>query len=152
MVYIMIVLAICGVDLAIKYWIENKRTFSDKTELLKGAIVIEKSHNKGACMNFMEKRPNYVLGVTGIMLGILIACFALVIPKKRKSLFKVATAFIVGGASGNFFDRMHRGYVVDYLNFPKIKKIKNIDFNISDIFIFIGSVIVLLLELFTKDN
>ncbi|MBR3771078.1 MAG: signal peptidase II [Clostridium sp.] len=152
MVYIIVVLAICGVDLGIKYWIEKKKTSNDKTELLKGAVVIEKSHNNGACMNFMEKRPNYVLGITGVLLGILISMFALVLPKKRKSLFKLGMAFMLGGALGNFFDRMHRGYVVDYLNFPKIKKLKRIDFNVSDLFIFIGSILMFLVEIFTKDN
>ncbi|SET23517.1 signal peptidase II [[Clostridium] polysaccharolyticum] len=152
MIFILIALGICGIDLSIKYWIESRRTFSDKTELLKGNVVIEKSHNNGVCLNFMEKRPNYVLGITGIILGILICFFAILLPKKRKYFWKLAVSFMAGGASGNFFDRMHRGYVVDYLNFPKIKKMKQIDFNLSDLFLIAGSALAFIISLFTKES
>lgn len=152
MIFILIATAICVADLVIKHWIEHKRSFQDRTTLFGGAIVIEKSHNKGACLNLMDKRPNYVLGITGITLGILISFFALLIPKQRRTLMKLAVSFLVGGAAGNFLDRMNRGYVVDYLNFPKVKKLKNIDFNVSDLFIISGSIIILIISLFTKER
>ena len=67
MIFILIAVGICVADLLIKYWVEKKRTFADKSSILGGNIVIEKSHNKGACLNFMDKRPNYVLGITGVI-------------------------------------------------------------------------------------
>lgn len=152
MVYVVIALLICVSDLGIKHWIEKKRSNTDKSSHFGGKIVIEKSHNKGACLNLMDKKPGYVLGASGIILGIILGFFAMVLPKKRKRLLKLALSFIVGGSAGNVLDRMHRGYVVDYLNFPKIKKIKNIDFNISDLFIFIGGFLLLLINLFTKEK
>ncbi len=151
MIFIILATAICIGDLAVKYWIENKRTFKDRTELFGGNIVIEKSHNRGACLNFLEKRPNYVLGLTGIVFGILLCFFAFLLPKQRQGLMKLATSFLVGGAAGNVFDRMHRGYVVDYLNFPKVKKMKHVDFNLSDLFLITGGVISLVVSMFTKE-
>lgn len=152
MIFIFIAVTICVSDLIMKYWIETKRNDQDKTSFLGGKIVIEKSHNKGACLNFMEKRPNYVLGITGVVLGIFLCIFALVIPKQRHTMMKTALSFLAGGAAGNFLDRMHRGYVVDYLNFPKIKRLKNIDFNISDLFLITGSFFMILVSLFTRDG
>lgn len=151
MVYILIAVGICVADLVIKYWIEGKRTFSDKSSFLGGNVVIEKSHNEGACLNFMEKSPNYVLGITGVVLGILLCFFGLLLPRKRHRMLKLASSFLVGGAAGNFFDRMHRGYVVDYLNFPKVKKLKRIDFNLSDLFLFAGGIMMLVVSVFSDE-
>ena len=152
MVYVMIAIAICGCDLGIKYWIEKKRKFSDKSSLLEGNVVIEKSHNAGAFMNFMDKKPNVILGISGVVFGIMLGIFGLLLPKKRKRLLKLALSLLIGGSAGNFFDRLHRGYVVDYLNFPKMKKIKNVDFNISDLFIFAGGFLFLIGSLFSKEK
>ena len=152
MIFILIAVGICVADLLIKYWVEKKRTFADKSSILGGNIVIEKSHNKGACLNFMDKRPNYVLGITGVIFGILLCFFGYLLPKQKQGLMKLATSFLVGGVAGNFIDRMHRGYVVDYLNFPKIKRLKNIDFNISDMFLIVGGIIILLISLFSKEK
>lgn len=152
MIFIVIASGICVADLLIKYWVEKKRTFADKTSILGGNIVIEKSHNKGACLNFMDKRPNYVLGITGVIFGILICFFGFLLSKPKQILMKLSASFLVGGAAGNFLDRMHRGYVVDYINFPKIKKLKEIDFNISDIFLIAGGFLMLIISFIYKDN
>ena len=60
---------------------------------------------------------------------------------------------ILGGAFGNFFDRLGRGYVVDYLSFPKAnpKVIRKYVYNLADLLIFVGSGILLIRELFVKD-
>ena len=152
MIFIVIASGICVADLLIKYWVEKKRTFADKTSILGGHIVIEKSHNKGACLNFMDKRPNYVLGITGVIFGILLCFFGFLLSKPKQGLAKLGTSFLVGGAAGNFIDRMHRGYVVDYLNFPKIKRLKDIDFNISDLFLIVGGFLILLISFVYKEK
>lgn len=151
MFYILLAMSICATDLFIKYWIETKRTFKDKTYCLGGNVLIEKSHNQGACLNFMEKKPNYVLGVSGIVFGVLLCFFAILLSRKGHRVTKLATSFLAGGAAGNFFDRMHRGYVVDYLNFPKVKKLAHIDFNFSDLFLSVGGAILLIASIFSKD-
>lgn len=152
MIFVMIAMVICGCDLGIKYWIEKKRKFSDKRALLGGKVVIEKSHNAGAFMNFMDKKPNVILAISGVVFGIMLGIFALILPKKRDRVLKLALSFLIGGSAGNFFDRLHRGYVVDYLNFPKVKRIKNIDFNLSDLFIFLGGFLFFIGHLFSKEK
>lgn len=152
MIFVIIALLICGSDLAMKYVIEHKRKSSEKSELFDGKVVIEKSHNKGVFLNALEDKPNVVIAMSGVVIGIMIGIFSFILPKKRQYLTKLALSFCIGGAAGNFLDRFHRGYVVDYLNFPKIKKIKNIDFNISDLFIFTGSILLLLISIFKKEK
>ena len=51
----------------------------------------------------------------------------------------------MGGAFSNAYDRLKRGYVVDYVSFDiGSKRLKNIVFNVSDFFIMIGALITAL--------
>ena len=60
---------------------------------------------------------------------------------------KLSMSFLVAGGWNNLYDRMKKGYVVDYFSFnTKIKKLKAIVFNLSDFFIFIGSFLLLISE------
>jgi signal peptidase II len=63
----------------------------------------------------------------------------LLLPQKGKKLLKLGAAFMLGGAASNVYDRVKRGFVVDYFSFSFFNKVV---FNISDFFIFIGSIIV----------
>ncbi len=55
-------------------------------------------------------------------------------------LIKLGLSFVVGGAFSNVYDRLVRRYVVDYFSFNvKWERLRRIVFNISDLFIFLGS-------------
>ncbi|HOJ87514.1 MAG TPA: signal peptidase II [Pseudothermotoga sp.] len=59
---------------------------------------------------------------------------------KSSKLARVGLQMIVGGAIGNIVDRFRLGYVVDFINlryFPAI-------FNIADLFITFGAILILL--------
>ena len=62
-------------------------------------------------------------------------------------MLKFGLSLLLGGAFSNTYDRLRRGYVVDYfrLNVPA-KRIWNLIFNISDFCIVIGAVLVVLGE------
>ena len=64
-----------------------------------------------------------------------------------KGMLKFGLSLLLGGAFSNTYDRLRRGYVVDYfrLNVPA-KRIWNLIFNISDFCIVIGAVLVVLGE------
>ena len=59
--------------------------------------------------------------------------------------FKIAIGLLLGGAIGNIFDRIYRGYVVDFLDFI-IWPV----FNLADSFIFISLVIFSFILFFDK--
>ena len=82
--------------------------------------------------------PMVVLsGVAGI--------FFWVYPKKGYGAEKLGTSLVLGGGLSNLYDRMKKGYVVDYFSI-RLGKLKKIVFNLGDIFIFLGAVILLLAE------
>lgn len=147
MFYILIAAGIFFGDDFIKKYIEENKEFGKDETICNGNIIINKHHNKGAMLNFMDKNPNAVLLVSGAFLGIMLLLFALILPKRNNRLLKLGMSFLVGGALSNVYDRAKRGYVVDYFSFKPLKKVI---FNISDIFIFIGSFFVVLASVFYK--
>ena len=55
---------------------------------------------------------------------------------------KLAFTLVLAGGASNLFDRMTRGYVVDYFSI-QWKALKKVVFNLGDIFIFAGSVLLI---------
>jgi len=148
MVFIVIALAIFITDVKIKKYIEEKKEMHKKEDILNGNITIERYHNKGAMLNFMQNDAGIVKCLSASLLGIIFFIFAALLPKKGNTFLKFGLALVLGGALSNVYDRFKRGYVVDYFSFKFLKKIV---FNISDIFIFIGSFLIAVLAIFKKD-
>ena len=58
---------------------------------------------------------------------------------------KIGIAIILGGAISNLYDRLVRRYVVDYFSI-QCGKLKEVVFNLGDIFVFLGSGILFTAE------
>lgn len=149
MIYIVIALAIFTAEVKIKNYIEKNKEMHKKEEILNGNIIIERYHNKGAMLNFMEKDVRIVKTVAAALLGIILLIFGALLPKKGNYLMKFAMSLILGGALSNVYDRFSRGYVVDYFSFKWLKKIV---FNISDICIFTGAALIAIISMFKEDK
>ncbi|BCK01202.1 signal peptidase II [Anaerocolumna chitinilytica] len=147
MFYFILIAGIFLTEWKIKNYIEKNKEMHKKEEILGGNIVIERYHNKGAMLNFLENDVKVVKTISCTLLGVALLMFLLLLPKKGDKLLKFAMALILGGALSNVADRFTRGYVVDYFSFKFLKKIV---FNISDICIFIGSGLVVIRSLFKK--
>ena len=63
---------------------------------------------------------------------------AALLPQKGKKVQKLGIAMILGGALSNLYDRLVRRYVVDYFSI-QCGKLKEVVFNLGDIFVFLGS-------------
>lgn len=139
MIYLLIVASIFTGDLLLKNYIEKNKKLGKQEKILKDKIIITKYHNQGAFLNLLEKKRELLLLMSGILLGMLSLGMIFVLPQKGKRLLKLGLSFMLGGASSNVYDRVKRGYVVDYYSFSFFDKVV---YNISDMFIFIGSIIV----------
>lgn len=148
MIYILLVLAIFLTENKIKQYIEDNKVMHKSEKILNGNIILERYHNKGAMLNFMQDNVKIVKIICSTLLGILLVVFASILPKKGEHLLKFGLSLVLGGAFSNVYDRYKRGYVVDYFSFKFLKKIV---FNISDICIFFGSFLITLYSLFKKD-
>lgn len=148
MFYIALILIIFFLDLKVKEYIEENKEMHKSEEILNGKIILERYHNKGAMLNFLEHNVQLVKIISLSLFGILLLFFAFLLPKKDNRILKLALSLILGGALSNIYDRVKKGYVVDYFSFKFLKKVV---FNISDICIFIGSFIIALLSFFKNE-
>ncbi len=148
MIFLILAVTIFITDYFIKDYIEKNKKLQEEETILNGKIIITKYHNKGAILNFLENKKEAVVSISGILFGMILMFFVILLPQRRKEVLKFAMACILGGAASNLYDRVKRGYVVDYFSFSFLKKVI---FNISDLFIFLGCFLVLAISVFKGD-
>lgn len=140
MFFIGIIIVIVAVESVIKQVREQNGKKGERKPVLGGRLYLTRYHNYGAFLNLGQKRPELVKGIS---LGLCLACtvlFILTLGTRGKILLKTGLSILLGGAFSNTYDRMVRGYVVDYFGFNvKNDKFRNVVFNISDFCIMLGA-------------
>lgn len=143
--YVIIITAICIAEHFIKRYVV--RNVKPGTKILKGNVTVQQHHNKGMAFNFLEKQVHLVKIITGTLIGLLLVLLGWLLGQKHRFLYKLGLSLILGGALSNFIDRMKNGDVLDYFSFNKGKKLKNIVFNMADLSVFLGAIMVAVAEL-----
>lgn len=142
MVYAAIVAGLFAGDYFLKEQVEKKLDMEDRKEICNGKIVIRKYYNKGAAMNFMEKSPKALRTVCGAFLLILGIIWYLLLRNKKNPVLLLGISLVLGGGASNLYDRIAKGHVVDYFSFrTPWKWLNRVVFNLSDLFIFLGSIL-----------
>lgn len=145
MIFISIIIAIAAAEAVIKQVREQNGVSGEKKPFLKGKLYLTKYHNYGAFLNLGQKRPEFVKGLSAGLCLICTIVFVFSMGTKGKTLLKTGLSILLGGAYSNTYDRLVRGYVVDYFGFQvKNERLGNIVFNISDFCIMIGAFISVL--------
>ena len=106
--------------------------------------------NTGIGFGFLSSDSNLVYNSITAIIGTVIA-YIIYLAIKSKIIEKISFSLIIGGALGNFYDRLHYFAVPDfidvhYLNFHWFT------FNLADIFISLGIIILISKELFTSNE
>ena len=70
---------------------------------------------------------------------------------KSKGIYSYLLAIIIGGSLGNLFDRLYYFAVPDFIDFH-IGNYHWFIFNVADIFITVGIIGIIIIELFKKEN
>ena len=126
-------------DLACKKQIEDQadETFPRELDGTKGMVKLYKNHNPGFSFGFL-KGSKAVETVPLCMTSGLAGVWVYLMGQKGRLLEKLAVTMALAGGASNLYDRTKRGYVVDYLN-VQWKSLKKVVFNLGDIFILLGS-------------
>jgi signal peptidase II len=151
MLYILIIAAIVLLEYKVKQQVEQKLQLGDRKEILQGKIILKKQYNRGMFLNFMEDKVEIVKKASIILLGVLLLIFTFMIPRRHNKLLKLGLSLCLGGGISNISDRMKRGYVVDYFSF-NCKGLRTIVFNLGDMFILLGSLIILIVSGFKGES
>ena len=70
---------------------------------------------------------------------------------KAKNIEKFGFCLIIGGSFGNIFDRFYYSSVIDFIDFH-IGNFHWFIFNVADIFITIGVLVLIMFEFFKKNE
>ena len=106
--------------------------------------------NAGVGFGMLSLEANIIYHIVTIIIAIinLILIYLLI---KTKTFQFYMIAFVVGGALGNLFDRIYYNAVPDFIDLH-IEKFHWFTFNVADIFITIGIVGLIFVEIFKKDK
>jgi len=136
---LLIAAVIFGADQGMKYFVEKHVKEGREQGFFRQRGILRKVHNRGMMMNYLEQHPLLVQLASVFALGILLIWQSLTLKKPGHVGKKLGTAFMTGGALSNTFDRVKRGYVVDYIAVKtKHKKFTDLTFNVGDFAIFAG--------------
>lgn len=148
MIYLIIFLLV-ALDQITKYLSIQHLKGEGSVSFLPGFIELKYTENTGAAFSILEGQTFFFVLIT---IAVLIFIFFMIKTKKVKHITgKVASIIIISGAIGNLIDRILHGFVVDMFNFTFMNFAI---FNVADIYITIGGMIlcVYILFYYDKDN
>lgn len=123
---------------------EEKLAPGETVNLAGEKLQLRKTVNRGFAMNTFESKRKLVVGVSAVIFAMCAFMYCLSLCRPSLKHLRIGLGLLLGGAAGNTYDRLCKGYVVDFIYTPLFKKII---FNLSDIFIVVGALITLLGEL-----
>lgn len=107
----------------------------------KGLVTLITAKNEGATLGLLRNRKKLLITLVMLMMVLIVYYFVISFRAGYPSEVKLGIALVIGGAAGNLIDRVKFQYVRDFFSF-NFKK--SPIFNIADMFIFVGAVIVVL--------
>ena len=124
--------------------------FSDSTYFINDFLNITLNWNRGIAFGLLSFNATTVYHLISILI-LTIIIYLIYLMVKSDSLGKIIFALIIGGAVGNLFDRFTYFAVADFIDFH-IESYHWFTFNLADIFISIGIFLMIIKELFYKQN
>ena len=104
--------------------------------------------NKGIAFGLLSFDQDFLYNIITFVI-FLITILIFWFSQKTKGLEKIGFLIIVGGSSGNIFDRIYYSAVADFIDIS-INNFHWFIFNVADIFISIGVITLIMLEIFFK--
>lgn len=131
--YYVIALLVFFADRITKWLVVTYMEFGQSIPLWEGVFHLTSHRNRGAAFGILQNQRGFFIVITiAIIVGII---WYLWKTHRESKLVPLALALILGGAVGNFYDRVLTGEVVDFFDFTLI----NFPiFNIADSAIVIG--------------
>lgn len=147
MIYIGIAAAIIGAALGIRKCVERTRKENESTCGKRGFLIFRRHHNKGFALGKGSRLPWLVKGVSVGACVLVCIIFCVVLTKRGKTGLKIGLALLTGGAVSNMYERLTKGYVVDYVSFNSpFAKMRSVVYNLADFCIFSGAILTVISE------
>ncbi len=146
--FVLICTVLISLDQVTKYMAVNALS-NNNVDIIRDFFSFELVHNYGAAFGILQNKRVFFCILT-IIFCIVMEYIYFKLPQKGYIPAKAVVIGIFCGACGNLIDRIHNGYVVDFIafdfgsySFPR--------FNMADIYITISSFAAIILLLFVYD-
>ncbi|NGQ93762.1 lipoprotein signal peptidase [Brevibacillus sp. SYP-B805] len=139
MIYYLIALVVVVLDQFTKYLIVHNMEQGESIPLIPDVFHLTSHRNLGAAFGILQnQRLVFIIITLAVVAGIVVSLVRIGRTQPRVSL---ALSLVLGGAVGNFIDRVTTGEVVDFLDFTLIHFPI---FNVADVAITVGVGLLLL--------
>lgn len=138
-------------DQITKFYIQNEFSLGESISVIYGFFDITFAQNFGAAFGFLANFHPTFRGMILYTTPVVATFFILYMIHNEKHTMNysiIALSSILGGALGNFFDRVRLGFVVDFLDFHLNRAYTWPTFNIADIAIVMGVSVLLFVNLY----
>ena len=147
--FIIIILAF-GLDRLSKKYVISLIEKSQSELFINDYLNITLNWNRGIAFGLLSFNATTIYHLISLLiLSIIIYLIYLMVVSEKFA--KIILALIIGGAIGNLYDRLTYFAVPDFIDFH-IKSFHWFTFNIADIFISIGILLMIFKEFFLKQN
>lgn len=141
MIYYIIAFIAFLVDQGTKYLIATRMELREQIPVIGDFFLITSHRNRGAAFGILQDQRWFFIVITTIVVIAIIWYLQKVMHSNNK-LLPLALSLVLGGAVGNFIDRMLAGEVVDFLQFNFGSYTFPI-FNVADSCIVVGVALII---------
>ena len=146
-----LVLFIFLIDRISKLYVIHKDKINFNSEIYSSKFLnIHLIWNEGVAFGLFSFNEDYLYNFLTILILIVII-FIIFMIRKSDLLRKYALLLVLGGALGNFFDRLIYKAVPDFIDFH-VGNFHWFIFNVADIFITFGILFMIIIELTSKNK
>lgn len=149
MIYTIIAAVLIVADYITKLWAERVLTKISSIPLIENVFHLTYVENRGIAFGMFSGGRVVFIAVSIIVMAVLLI-IVFKTPKDTRTVWlKGGTSLVIAGAIGNLIERLVKGYVVDFFDF---RLINFPVFNVADIAVCVGVVMLLIHFLFAEDS
>lgn len=136
-------------DQATKYLAKTRLMNEISIDLIQGYFSLTYVENRGAAFGIFRDKRFILIGLTSAIIIFMI--YYLIKNKDMGKWLRISFVLIIGGAIGNLIDRIALGYVVDFFHFYIHDVFDYPVFNVADISVVCGTILLAINLLFSKE-
>jgi len=137
-----IALFIFFLDQSTKLFITKNLCLHQSLPVIKNIFYITLVYNKGAAFGILKGHVYLFIFTSVLAVSLIVSDLIKHNKHKIFSIYNLSLALILGGAAGNFVDRVFLGHVIDFLDFRIWQGFNWPVFNIADSAITVGAVLL----------
>ncbi len=140
------------IDQWTKWLAETKLTFHDPVPVIEPFLNWTLAYNYGAAFSFLADAggwQKWFFSGLALLMSLVLIVYLIKAPRKA-TLLSFGLALVLGGAVGNLIDRLLHGHVIDFIHVHYADVWHYPIFNIADIGISIGVVLIIIDMLFLE--